>query len=86
MPINIFIRNHQSLQNCLKDCRNQVLCALAVEMYVNKSGMHVHGYIHCMLLLQTATRDDPFMFLPIAIPEKQNVWYFKLFKRRHNIA
>ena len=40
VPIHIFIRDNQSLQNCLRECSNQVLCALAVETYVNKSGIH----------------------------------------------
>ena len=84
VPIHIFIRNHQSLPNCLRECNNQVFFVLAVKPYVNNSG--IHGYIQCPLLLQTATRDDPFMFLPIAIPEKQNVWYIKLFKRSHDIS
>ena len=41
LPINIFIRNHQSLQNYLREYSNQVLCALAVETYVNKSGLYI---------------------------------------------
>ena len=73
----MFVRNHQSSPSCLKESCNQMLFVPAVKTYVI-AVLCVHGHIQRPLFLQPTTRDDPFMFLPIAIPEKHNVWSFEI--------